>query len=78
MRDMPRAPEFDSTLSLKRDPYHYISRTADRVGSDAFARINASAGAPVRLTNFQDGVRYMRVIDAAHTSWQTGRPVTIG
>ena len=35
-------------------------------------------GAPVRLTNFQDGVRYMRVIDAAHTSWQTGRPVTIG
>ncbi len=34
-------------------------------------------GAPVRLTNFVDGVRYMRVIDAAHTSYTTGRPVTI-
>jgi len=34
-------------------------------------------GAPVRLTNFVDGVRYMRVIDAAHTGYSTGRPVTI-
>ncbi len=34
-------------------------------------------GAPVRLTNFVDGVRYMRVIDAAHTSYTTGRAVTI-
>jgi predicted dehydrogenase len=34
-------------------------------------------GAPVRLTSFPDGVRYMRVIDAAHTSFTSGRPVTI-
>jgi len=37
---MPRAPEFDSTLSLKRDPYHYIPRTADHLGSDVFATLS--------------------------------------
>ena len=34
-------------------------------------------GAPVRLTNFPDGVRYMRVIDAAHESYMTGRAAAI-
>jgi predicted dehydrogenase len=34
-------------------------------------------GAPVRLTNFADGVRYMQVIDAAHTSYTNGRSVAI-
>ncbi|MGE3076668.1 MAG: Gfo/Idh/MocA family protein [Dehalococcoidia bacterium] len=34
-------------------------------------------GAPIRLTNFVDGVRYMRVIDAAHTSYTSGRAVTV-
>ncbi|MGE0601893.1 MAG: Gfo/Idh/MocA family protein [Dehalococcoidia bacterium] len=34
-------------------------------------------GAPIRLTNFVDGVRYMRVIDAAHTSCTSGRAVTV-
>jgi len=34
-------------------------------------------GAPVRLTNFADGVRYMRVIDAAHESYTTGRVVMV-
>lgn len=34
-------------------------------------------GSPVRLTNFQDGVRYMRVIDASHTSWKEGRAVEV-
>lgn len=29
-------------------------------------------GAPVTLTSFTDGVRYMRVIDAAYESWQSG------
>jgi len=32
-------------------------------------------GAPVRLTNFEDGVAYMRVVDAAHRSWTEGRRV---
>lgn len=34
-------------------------------------------GAPVHLTNFVDGVRYMRVIDAAHDSYTTGRAIQI-
>ncbi len=34
-------------------------------------------GAPVRLTNFVDGVRYMRLIDAAHESYTTGRRVAV-
>jgi predicted dehydrogenase len=34
-------------------------------------------GAPVRLTSFADGVRYMRVIDAAHESAATGQRVLI-
>lgn len=34
-------------------------------------------GAPVTLTSFPDGVRYMRVIDAAYESWQTGRRITL-
>lgn len=34
-------------------------------------------GAPVRLTNFLDGVRYMRVIDAAHESYVRGRAITV-
>jgi predicted dehydrogenase len=29
-------------------------------------------GAPVRLTNFDDGVRYMRFIDSAWQSWNAG------
>ncbi|MGE5594812.1 MAG: Gfo/Idh/MocA family protein [Hyphomicrobiales bacterium] len=34
-------------------------------------------GAPVRLTNFVDGVKYMRFIDSAWASWKTGRAVSI-
>ncbi len=34
-------------------------------------------GAPVRLTSFADGVRYMQVIDAAHDSYTSGRVVPI-
>jgi predicted dehydrogenase len=30
-------------------------------------------GAPVRLTNFEDGLKYMRFIDACWTSWKEGR-----
>ena len=30
------------------------------------------SGAPVKLTSFPDGVRYMKVIDAAYESWQSG------
>jgi fatty-acid peroxygenase len=37
MRDMPRAPGVDSTLSLRRDPYQFISRTAERLGTNVFA-----------------------------------------
>jgi predicted dehydrogenase len=34
-------------------------------------------GSPVRLTNFDDGVRYMRFIDAAWQSWQSGSSVAL-
>lgn len=34
-------------------------------------------GAPVRLTNFVDGVRYMRVIDAAHNSYVSGKAQSV-
>ena len=34
-------------------------------------------GAPVELTNFPDGVRYMEVIEATWRSWSEGRPVDI-
>ena len=34
-------------------------------------------GAPVRLTNARDGVRYMRFTDAVWRSWQEGRAVEI-
>lgn len=33
----PRAPGFDSTLSLLRDPYGFISRTARELQTEAFA-----------------------------------------
>jgi len=34
-------------------------------------------GAPVTLTSFADGVRYMRFVDAAWRSWQEGRRVAL-
>ena len=34
-------------------------------------------GAPVELTNFEDGVAYMRVIEAAWRSWSEARPVDV-
>lgn len=34
-------------------------------------------GAPVALTSFADGVRYMRVIDAAYESWKSGERRTV-
>ena len=34
-------------------------------------------GAPVRLTSFGDGVRYMRVIEAAHNSYTSGTKQTV-
>lgn len=34
-------------------------------------------GAPVRLTNFQDGLRYMRFVDAAWRSWREGQAIEI-
>ena len=46
-----------------------------KVEEDFVASIRA--GAPVKLTSFADGVRYMRVIDAAHSSYISGRAVTI-
>jgi predicted dehydrogenase len=41
-----------------------------RVEEDFVASVRD--GAPVRLTNFVDGVSYMRVIDAAHASYTGG------
>lgn len=34
-------------------------------------------GAPVRLTSFDDGLKYMAFIDAAWTSWQRGTAVSL-
>ena len=34
-------------------------------------------GAPVTLTNFEDGVRYMRFTDAVWESWNEGRAVDV-
>lgn len=41
-----------------------------RVEEDFVASVRE--GAPVRLTNFEDGVSYMRVIDAAYESYRSG------
>ena len=46
-----------------------------RVEEDFVASVQR--GTPVRLTNFVDGVRYMRVIEAAHTSYTTGKRVAL-
>jgi predicted dehydrogenase len=46
-----------------------------RVEEDFVASV--LSGAPVRLTNFVDGLRYMKVIDAAHASFTSGRVVPI-
>lgn len=40
-----------------------------RVEEDFVASV--TTGAPVRLTSFEDGVRYMRVVDRAHWAWET-------
>ncbi|WP_322796445.1 Gfo/Idh/MocA family oxidoreductase [Tepidiforma sp.] len=42
-----------------------------RVEEDFIASIRE--GAPVRLTSFEDGLAYMRVVDTAHRSWEEGR-----
>jgi len=41
-----------------------------RVESDFVDSVRS--GAPVRLTNFEDGLRYMAFMDAAWKSWQMG------
>lgn len=46
-----------------------------RVEEDFVASIRE--GAPVTLTSFADGVRYMRFVDAAWRSWQEGRRVAL-
>jgi predicted dehydrogenase len=46
-----------------------------QVESDFVASIRE--GAPVTLTNFDDGVKYMRFTDAVWTSWSEGRRVAI-
>ena len=35
------------------------------------------AGTPVRLTNFEDGLKYMRFTDACWQSWREGRVATV-
>jgi predicted dehydrogenase len=46
-----------------------------RVEADFVASV--LEGAPVRLTNFDDGLKYMRFIDGAWQSWQSGRAVEL-
>ena len=65
-------PHGKEAAALEPDPG---SDRGWRVEEDFVASIRE--GAPVRLTNFQDGVSYMKVIDAAHESYTGGRPVSI-
>lgn len=46
-----------------------------RVEEDFVASVRE--GAPVRLTSFADGLRYMKVIDASHESWKQGRAMEL-
>jgi predicted dehydrogenase len=46
-----------------------------RVEEDFVASV--ATGAPVRLTNFEDGARYMAVIDAAHESYERRKVVAV-
>ena len=46
-----------------------------QVESDFVASVRD--GAPVRLTNFEDGVKYMRFTEGAWQSWKTGRAVDL-
>jgi predicted dehydrogenase len=39
---------------------------------------SVTRGMPVTLTNFTDGVRYMRFVDACWRSWQEGRRIEVG
>ncbi len=46
-----------------------------RVEQDFVASVRD--GAPVELTNFRDGVRYMRFIEAVWDSWSQGRAIEV-
>ena len=58
--------------SLKPDP-----GTAHDWQVEADFMRSVRSGAPVELTNFEDGVRYMRFTDAVWESWNAGRAVAI-
>jgi predicted dehydrogenase len=67
----------------------FIARTAEPVelepdaGTDRGWQVESDFvrsirdGAPVTLTSFPDGVKYMRFIDAAWESWKTGKAKTL-
>jgi predicted dehydrogenase len=74
------APGDTATLAAHGEPFAPLEPDP---GTDRGWRVEADFvdsirnGAPVRLTSFTDGVRYMRFIDAAWESWQQGRAIAI-
>ena len=66
------APHGEQPLALEPDP-----GTAHDWQVEADFMRSVRSGAPVELTNFEDGVRYMRFTDAVWESWNAGRAVAI-
>ena len=66
------APRGEEPRPLEPDPG---TAGSWRVEADFIDSIRE--GAPVELTNFEDGVHYMEVIEATWRSWSEGRPVDI-
>jgi predicted dehydrogenase len=74
------APGESATMAEHGKPFEAIEADPGtdrgwRVEEDFVASVRE--GAPVRLTSFADGVRYMRFVDAAWRSWDEGRAIEI-
>lgn len=74
------SPGESATMAEHGKPFEALTPDA---GTDRGWRVeedfvsSARKGAPVRLTSFEDGVRYMRFVDAAWRSWDEGRAIEI-
>ena len=61
-----------------------LAPLAPDAGTDIDWRVEADfvdsirTGAPVTLTNFEDGLNYMRMLEATHRSRLEGRAVDLG
>lgn len=76
MRTNPRLAQFDSTLSLLRDPYHFVEKQCRRLGTDVFAsRLMLQRAVfmhgPPALELFYDPARFVRAGAAPHRLKET-------